>query len=186
MLKCFAVIIAALAVMNVDLFAQKTVYTYPAITADCADTTGEVTVFLDTLATGVWDDGGMIALHLGVESANISGKTASLTLKVKVDGQTLVTLNGESVMSSSSRGKSWRGITLKRVDTTIQTLASGGLVPMSTFTIGQAFVSKNSFPAVLTGLNFATDKVIKVTAQWSIKHENIYFKVRDGFIMVVN
>lgn len=165
--------------------AQVTVTNYEAIPANCVNTTTETTVFLDTLVSGQWHDGHMVALNMDVVSKNNSGGNANLTLKLKIDGVSITVLNASVIPNNTGEGHCWRGITMRRKGNDIFVYTSSGAAPIYTIGLQQAFVSTDSFGAnTFSGVNFGADKVFEVTATWSVANALTYFNVTSGNVEV--
>ncbi len=170
---------------TISVKAQNNVVSYPAHTFDCTNTTSETTIFLDTLSSGAWTNAAFVTLNFTDYSKQNSGSNATLTIRVKIDGQTITTLNASVIPSNATEGWCWRGIAMKRQNDTVACYVSSGAPTIFTLGLSQAFISTNSFAnQFLTGLNFGTDKVIEVTAQWSVANANIYIKASDGKLIL--
>lgn len=189
-MKSLRLLILALVVgvlFNCAVDAQNiplNVVSYHCQTFSCSNTTAETTVFLDTLYNGTWTNEAIVDLSMTVFTKQNSGGSVNMTIKVKVDGQTVTTLNGAVTTNSALEGWNWRGIVMKRDNDTVAMFASSGAPAIFTVGLGQGFPSTNSFAnQALTGLNFGTDKIIEVTVQWSVASPNVYFKAESGKVI---
>jgi len=140
--------------------------------ANCSDTTTETAVITVVVPPNTWDNGKSIAVQGYFTTQQSSGGNLSLTLKSKLNSSSITLANAVTVSDSGTTGKSFRGLTFRRIGNDVVLLpgssTGGDFMPNTTVLTSAAGISTNNFSTnIYTSMDFTATITITLTAQWS-------------------